>query len=93
MCSGMSGSESELAESSDEESSDEAGPLWSRASVPSSTAGTAAVAKPVDEDRPPGIAKCRATGNNLEVSALTPLEQEELRLLRQLAVGYRREAA
>ena len=33
MCSDMSGSESELAECSDEESSDETGPLWSREQV------------------------------------------------------------
>ena len=87
-------SESELADSSDEESSGETGPLWSRASGTSSTAPTATVAKSVDDDQPPGIAKCNATQNvGVAVSLLTLLEQAELRMLRQFAAGYRHEAA
>ena len=43
MCSGMSGSESELAEHSDEESSDETGPLWSIASGMSSNSNSRGV--------------------------------------------------
>ena len=60
MWSDMSESESELAESSDEESSHETGPLWPT-SCTSSTAATATVAESVGEDRPPGFAKCSAT--------------------------------
>ena len=56
--SGTSESESELAESSDEE---ETVPVWSRTSGTSSIAATAAVAKSSDEDRPPGFATYSAT--------------------------------
>ena len=61
MCSAMT--KSELAESSDDESSDETGLSWSGASGTSSIAATAAVVKSVGDDWPPGIAKCSATQN------------------------------
>ena len=81
-----SGSDSELAESSDGESSDE-GPLWSRAGEHVQHSRNSS--RKACGHRPPGVAECSATGN-LEVSSLlTPLEQEELSLLRQLAAGYR----
>ena len=60
--------ESELAVSSDEESSDENGPPWSRASGTPCMAEVAAVAKSVVGDRPPGIAKFSACGDGTEGS-------------------------
>ena len=61
-------SESELAEFSDDESSDEAGPSWSRASGTTSTAA-AAVTKSVGEAWPPGIGKYRAAAECRRASA------------------------
>ena len=57
------------------------------------SADATAVVESVGEDRPREFVVCSAT-RNLEVSSsLTPMELEELRLLRQLAAVYRRDAA
>ena len=81
--------ESELAESSDEKSSDETGPPWSRASGTSSIAATAAVSKSVDEVRPPGIAKYSAKGVDKSLEAIKDIPPElmceETRFLRENA--------
>ena len=89
-CSAMT--ESELTDSSDEESSDETGPPLSRASGTTSVAARGADTKSVDEDRPPG-SQSAVPQEIPSVSPLTPLEQAELRMLRQFAAVCRREAA